>query len=140
MTNKVIVDIETMTSPWQKDLVTGFKKGEMMVISSGRQAGKSQIVAYQRLWEAVMNGTRQVQDLKLSEGTVYGARYYTVEPVGGNWLEMETWCMDTFGAPGDKIWDSGPAPLPAKRWYMNNRKFWFRTEKDRDWFILRWRS
>jgi hypothetical protein len=26
------------------------------------------------------------------------------------------------------------------RWYMNNRKFWFKTEKDRNWFMLRWSS
>ena len=119
-------------------------KGRGVIQITGRQTGKSVLnsmfsgQALQRLIDDVLN--RPVEDLLLSEGTVYGSRYYTVEPIGGSWLEMETWCYDTFGDPGDKIWDSGPAPLPAKRWYMNNRKFWFRNEKDRDWFIIKWRS
>lgn len=83
--------------------------------------------------------------LKLSEGRVYGARYYTVHPVpswelysedwGGvdAWAKMEEWCVETFGpTPEEGVW------TPGKRWYMNNAKFWFRTEADRDWFLLRW--
>ena len=122
------------------DKMSGFRKGEMMIMSAGRQLGKSLLngQALQRVMDDIME--RPVEDLKLSQGTVYGARYYTVEPIGGNWKDMEEWCGQTFGDPGDRIWDSGPAPLPAKRWYMNNRKFWFRHEKDRDWFILKWRS
>jgi hypothetical protein len=128
--------------PWQQRALDSIKqyKGRGLVQITGRGVGKSmintQMAAYKRLFDDVMG--RPVEDLLLSEGTVYGARYYCVEPVGGSWFDMETWSMDTFGAPGDKIWDSGPAPLPAKRWYMNNRKFWFRSEKDRNWFIVRW--
>jgi hypothetical protein len=82
-----------------------------------------------------------VSNMMLSEGTVYGSRYYTVEPVGGNWLDMETWCLETFGETGS-IWHETKSltPQPLQRWYGNNRKFWFKEEKDRDWFILRWRS
>lgn len=130
--------------PWQQRALDSIKqyKGRGLVQITGRGVGKStlntQMTAYKRMFDDVM--ARPVEDLVLSEGTVYGARYYCLEPVGGSWFEMESWCMDTFGAPGDKIWDSGPAPLPAKRWYMNNRKFWFRNLKDRDWFILRWNA
>jgi hypothetical protein len=115
-------------------------KGKGVVQITGRQTGKSYWTsqAIDRLMRDIMQ--QPISDLVLSEGTVYGSRYYTVEPVGGNWKDMELWCGESFGDPGDKIWDSGPAPLPAKRWYMNNRKFWFRNEKDRDWFIIRWRS
>jgi hypothetical protein len=127
---------------WQRQLINGMQqyKGKGMVQITGRQTGKSILSssAFQRLWQDMRAGP--VTDLLLSEGTVYGARYHCVEPVGGNWMDMETWCLDTFGAPGDKIWDLGPAPLPAKRWYMNNRKFWFREEKDRNWFIIKWQS
>ena len=77
-----------------------------------------------------------ITDLQLSEGTVYGARYYCVEPVGGNWPEMELWCHETFNDTGP-IWGE-TTPNPAMRWYANNSKFWFRTEKDRNWFIMRW--
>jgi hypothetical protein len=96
----------------------------------------TQMAAYKRLFDDIYQ--RPVEDLILSEGTVYGARYYCVHPVGGSWMEMEVWCLDTFGDPGSKMWGEDKAPEPALRWYMNNRKFWFRTEKDRNWFIVRW--
>ncbi len=130
--------------PWQQQIYDkltsgGVKPSELMIIGSGRRVGKSAFSAqaFQRLWDDIHN--RSIEDLKLSEGTVYGNCYYTVEPVGGNWADMEVWCTQTFGDPGDRIWDSGPAPLPARRWYMNNRKFWFRNEADRTMFILKWR-
>ena len=116
--------------------MTGFASKRIM--SMGRQMGKSWATqAYKRLMDDLQN--KPVEALICDEGKVYGARYYTVEPVGGVWYEMETWCMDTFGTPGIHMWDSGSVD-PAQRWYMNNRKFWFRNAKDRDWFILRWNS
>ena len=127
--------------PWQKqalDTITKFK-GRGFVQITGRNSGKSQMAAYKRMFDDVM--ARPVEDLVLSEGTVYGSRYYTVEPIGGSWLEMEAWCYDTFGETGN-IWSETKnlTPEPLQRWYANNRKFWFKESKDRDWFILRWRS
>jgi hypothetical protein len=126
---------------WQLDMLDKMikYKGKGVVQMTGRQIGKSAFsgLAFQRLWDDLH--ARPVEGLKLSEGTVYGSRYYCVEPYGGSWLEMEHWCHNAFGDPGDKIWDSGPAPLPAKRWYMNNRKFWFRDEADQLMFVMRWR-
>ena len=80
-----------------------------------------------------------VEQMICSEGTVYGLRYHTVEPIGGSWMDMEAWCFDTFGETSS-IWQETKTltPAPHKRWYMNNRKFWFRNEKDRTLFILRW--
>jgi len=84
----------------------------------------------------------KVINLDLSEGKVYGARYYTVEPqFGGHihtwfrtkWNEMVEWCVATYGpAPKDGVFE------PGGRWYTNNSKFWFREEQDREFFILRW--
>lgn len=129
--------------PYQEALITaiqngGFKRGEMMIMSAGRQTGKSMLnAAYSRLWNDIYQ--QPVTDLILSEGTVYGSRYYCVQPVGGSWKDMELWSTETFGAGNvHSIWGEERAPEPAQRWYMNNRKFWFRTEKDRNWFILRW--
>ena len=85
---------------------------------------------------------RPIEQLNLGEGTVYGSRYYTVEPVGGHWRQMEDWCIDTFGSSTGSIWAEEvdkKIPQPGERWYANNRKFWFREEKDRTMFILRWR-
>jgi hypothetical protein len=81
-------------------------------------------------------------ELKCDEGTVYGARYYTAQPIQldylygqshTEWNNMIKWCVDTYGpSPSDGIW------TPGARWYVNNAKFWFRKIEDRSWFMLRW--
>jgi hypothetical protein len=126
---------------WQKELIKKMAqyKGRGFTQITGRNTGKSTFSAkaFLRLWEDIH--TRPIQDLVLSEGKVYGSRYYCVEPVGGNWLEMEQWSLEHFGSVGDHIWGNEKAPEPAQRWYMNNRKFWFRDEMDRTIFVLKWR-
>jgi len=75
-------------------------------------------------------------ELELDEGRVYGARYLTVHPNNGwHWNEMMAWMVETFGPTAhDGVW------TPNMRWYANNARFWFRNEKDRNWFIMRWSS
>lgn len=124
------------------DQLGGVKPGEMYVITSGRQVGKSMFTAQaiERLMRDI--NSQPVEDLVLSEGRVYGARYYCVGPVGGNWREMEDWCISTYGSSTGSIWAEQVDKLTAKpgeRWYANNRKFWFRKESDRTLFILKWR-
>jgi len=82
--------------------------------------------------------------LELGEGRVYGARYWIVRPVPGwdpngdwggidTWQRMVKWLVETFGpTPEDGVW------TPGMRWYVNDARFYFRTEADRDWFLLRW--
>jgi hypothetical protein len=129
--------------PWQENILdqvmNGAKPGQITTMTSGRGVGKSHFTqqAIDRLMRDL--NSQPVSDLVLSEGTVYGSRYYCVEPVGGNWPDMETWCLDTYGNPGS-LWDKNKAPEPNARWYMNDRRFWFRTQRDRDWFIIRWSS
>lgn len=74
--------------------------------------------------------------LEYGEGRVYGSRYLTVAPMNaeGKWPEMMQWMVDTFGA----LDDTQGVFTPNQRWYANNAKFWFRNQKDRDWFVLRW--
>jgi hypothetical protein len=126
--------------PWQLDMLdkmSGFKPSELMVIGGVRQTGKSQVQAFMRLWNDIHY--QPVSDLKLSEGTVYGNRYHCVEPVGGSWIEMQEWCFNQFGDSGKHIWGSNETPEPQQRWYMNNRKFWFRDDADRLMFVMKWR-
>ena len=82
-------------------------------------------------------------------GTVYGKRYYTVAPIwvpdrngwhNDEWDQMMAWCVETFGPSKYSIWGENPTPDPMERWYANNAKFWFRDQRDRDWFTLRWSS
>lgn len=127
---------------WQIDLLDKMTKYKGVVQITGRQSGKSYWTsqAINRLMSDIMQ--QPISDLVLSEGTVYGSRYYTVEPVGGNWLEMEKWCLQTCGESTGSIWAEEKykhSARPGERWYGNNRKFWFRDEQDRMMFVLKWR-
>ena len=86
-------------------------------------------------WIPVMSEV-EAYTLIYDEGRVYGARYFTVQPSNGEpWHDMMAWMVETFGPTAhDGVW------TPGMRWYANNAKFWFRNEKDRDWFSLRWSS
>ena len=126
-----------MIQHWQEKIINGFKPGEMAIVTGGRQTGKSQMQAYMRMWNDIQQ--RPVEDLKLTEGTVYGSRYHCIEPVGGSWIEMQEWCFNQFGDSGKHIWGEKETPTHPQRWYMNNRKFWFRDEQDRLMFVMRWR-
>ena len=130
-----------MIQPWQLKILEHMTKykGRGLMQVTGRNTGKSAFSAQalKRLWDDLHS--RPIEDIKLSEGKVYGARYYTAEPVGGNWLDMEKWCLETFGSGEYPIWGEDKAPEPAQRWYKNNRKFWFRNECDRMVFVLKWR-
>jgi hypothetical protein len=130
--------------PWQEkifDQITagGFKPGEFVMMGGGRHVGKS--IMNQQIIDRLMRdlNSQPVSDLTLSEGTVYGARYYCVEPIGGNWSRFEDWCIKTYGKTTGSIWADKTTPEPGERWYANNRKFWFRNEADRTMFILKWR-
>lgn len=82
--------------------------------------------------------------LVLDEGRVYGSRYWIVHPIpswdpngdwGGidTWNNMVEWMVETFGPTAkDGVF------TPSQRWYVNNARFWFRNEADRDWFLLKW--
>jgi len=70
--------------------------------------------------------------LILDTGRIYGAKYYTVQLVFGNWKVLEAWARVTYGEPSG-VWDA-----ECGRWYMNDSKFWFRKESDLTMFILKW--
>ena len=128
--------------PWQLDMLdkmVQYKGKELKIFMSGRNLGKSAFSAQaiERLMRDL--NSNPISNIVLSEGTVYGSRYYTAEPIGGNWPEMEVWCYQTFGDDTYPIWGESKAPEPAQRWYGNNRKFWFRNEADRTMFVLKWR-
>ena len=130
-----------MIQPWQMSVLNklqSIKPNQLVLTMAGRRTGKSQMnsQAFMRLWDDIHN--RPVEELKLSEGTVYGSRYYCIEPVGGSWAKMELWCMQAFGETTGSIYGEN-VPEPAQRWYMNNRKFWFRDQADQLMFVMKWR-
>lgn len=73
--------------------------------------------------------------LEYGIGRAFGQEYLTVAPMNaeGKWQDMIEWMVKTFGPTAkDGVWTAD------QRWYANNAKFWFRDQKDRDWFVLRW--
>ena len=85
----------------------------------------------------ILKGVGYVFDyyLEHGRGTICGQEYLSVAPMNaeGMWSDMMAWMIKTFGpTPFDSIW------TPDQRWHVNNAKFWFRDQKDRDWFVLRW--
>ena len=76
----------------------------------------------------------------LGHGAVYDEQYYTVAPPmdGVPWRYMAAWCEETFGPSTGNIWIKSNIRTPNERWYQNNGKFWFRSEADLSWFLLRW--
>ena len=130
-----------MIPDWQTNVLNklqGIKPSQLILTMAGRGIGKSHLTnqAFLRLWDDIHN--RPVERLILSEGTVYDSPYYCVEPVGGSWTEMELWCMQAFGETTGSIYGEN-VPEPAQRWYMNNRKFWFRDQADQLMFVMKWR-
>lgn len=58
---------------------------------------------------------------------------YWVRPYNydiGEWQDMNQWMFNTMG---DNNWLTEHA-----RWVASNQKYWFRDERDRTMFILRW--
>ena len=129
-----------MIPDWQLAVLnkmSGLKKGELIMMTAGRRSGKSQMYMALHTWENLP--ARPVENLILTEGRVHGARYYCVENVGGNWREMEAWCFKQFGDVGSSIGWQESKNSKCHRWYMNNRKFWFRNEQDQLMFVMKWR-
>lgn len=80
---------------------------------------------------------------EISEGRVYGARYYTVQPKcdwgeAVPWYILQDWIEDMCGESSGTIWFDSGVPKAGERWYANNSKFWFRNKEDLEWFLLRW--
>jgi len=106
-----------------------------MIMNMARQSGKSTILMdWAKTLEQFVQGFR----LELSEGTVFGQKYYCAEPQGWIWRDfefkdMQAWCETTMGREPDTI-------TPNLRWYVSGGQFWFRDEADRVMFVMRWAS
>ena len=113
---------------------------EILAIASKKMSDQIDIDVLKAL------GVYKDVELDCSTGTIYGLRYYTVEPKNlewqdsrAMWEDMMLWCQGQFGETGS-LWreTKNLTPEPNQRWYANDRKFWFRDEADRTMFLLRW--
>lgn len=121
---------------YQQDLLDKVRSmPKNKVINISRQAGKSTVIAN---WARTLEEFAQGYKLEPSVGTVFGQDYFCIKPVGFIWngivwTEFENWCIESFGpTPKDGVWTADA------RWYANDGQFWFRDEKDRTMFVLRW--
>jgi hypothetical protein len=118
---------------WQQDAIDKQGVDGRLYMNMARQSGKSTIV---KNWAKTLEQFAQGFRLELSEGTVFGQKYYCVEPQGWIWRDfefkdMQAWCESTMERESDTI-------TPNLRWYVNGGQFWFRDETDRTMFVMRW--
>lgn len=118
---------------WQQDAIDKLGVDGRLYMNMARQSGKSTIV---KNWAKTLEQFAQGFRLEITEGTVFGQKYYCVEPLGWIWRDfefkdMQTWCEDTMGREPNSI-------TPNLRWYVNGGQFWFRDEADRTMFVMRW--
>lgn len=119
---------------WQQDLLEKIcTNSEKITMNMARQSGKSTMV---KNWAKTLEQFTQGFRLELTEGTVFGQKYYCVEPQGWIWREFEfkdmvAWCEETMEREPDTI-------TPNLRWYVNSGQFWFRDEADRTMFVMKW--
>lgn len=113
----------------------GFKKGEMAVISAGRQAGKSHY--YQKMLLNSIYNTNLCKEIMLPmfaepKYKFSRANWYVAEFDDKHYFEVEEWCAKHFG-PHPKN------PDAWSRWvHKYSEKIHFRDEKDYVLFMLRW--
>ena len=151
MTKKqtIVFDIETMESitktamQYQVNLVNsiaGYKPGEMVLFSAGRQTGKSMLMQVLKnryydtnLCKEIMLPMHPEPKYKFSR-----AKWYTVQ-LNGNatwrlsdeYNQIIDWCTEHFGEHPKK-------PDAWTRWYVGLGYINFRDAKDYEWFMLRW--
>ena len=97
-------------------------------MAAGRQFSKTDILDVRR-WIDEIN----VKRLETGYAEIQPKYPYWVKPLNysaDEWLKMEYWIVDTIGYSD---WS-----VEHARWVGSDRKYWFRDERDRTMFILRW--
>jgi hypothetical protein len=98
-------------------------------MAAGRQFGKTDITNMATRWIDEIN----VKRLETGYADNQPNWPYWVRPHNYDekeWYDMDKWLINIMG---DSNWHKENAP-----WVGSNRKYWFRNEADRTFFILRW--
>ena len=102
----------------------GFKRGEMFLISAGRQTGKSMF--YSNLCKEILLPMKPEPKYKFSR------EWYVAEYDWVHQYEVLEWCKQQFGPHPQN-------PDAWSRWCNHySERIHFRDEKDYAWFVLRW--
>ena len=121
------IDFESFTG--------GFKHGEMAIVASSRQSGKSHF--YQKMLLESIYNTNLCKEILLPmhlkpKYKFSRAHWYVAEFDWKNYDLVDAWCEQQFGPQPD-------CPDAWTRWYHHyTDKVHFRDEKDYVLFVLRW--
>jgi hypothetical protein len=85
-------------------------------MAAGRQFGKTGLTTDQIWWDEMWNNTPQLE-----------TGYADNQP---KWQAMSVWMTNTMG---NSNWS-----VEHARWVGSDRKYWFRDERDRTLFLLKW--
>jgi hypothetical protein len=124
--------------PFQQALLDkvsqGFKAGQMIIYSGGRQTGKSTLNQYYgKLWSN--NNLCKEIFLPMKPEPKYKfsrAKWYVVDYNWRDYDAVREWCTQQFG-PHPKNPDAW-----SRWWHSYADTIRFRDEKDYQWFLLRW--
>jgi hypothetical protein len=132
--------------------INSIPAGEMFVISSGRQVGKSMVIDMLKTRQRILGGNLCKEIIMPQEWTIDGARWYrpknknkykfsrqwfTVDLAPGPYsddIARLEWCRETFG----------PEPLRPDAWsrwtysFATHCQIKFRDAQDYEWYRLRW--
>ena len=99
-------------------------------MAAGRQSGKTGLTPDQIWWDEMWNNTPRLETGYADNQPKWP---YWVRPCNYSapeWLEMNVWMLEIFG---NCNWHTENA-----RWVGSDRKYWFRDERDRTLFLLKW--
>lgn len=119
--------------PYQQALLdkvsSGFKAGQMMIISAGRMTGKSYLnqLYNTNLCKEILLPMKPEPKYKFSRSNWYVADYDWVHQA-----EVLEWCSQQFGPHPQN-------PDAWSRWCNHySERIHFRDAKDYEWFVLKW--
>ena len=104
-------------------------------MAAGRQYGKTDILTRQQITDMATQWINEIDTKRLETGYAdnqpkwpYWIRPYNYDEQ--EWYDMDKWLLATMG---QNNWLTENA-----RWVGSNQKYWFRDERDRTMFILKW--
>ena len=113
-------------------LVDGYKRGEVVTISSGRQAGKSYL---NQLYNTNLCKEIMLDANKANKYNFSRAKWHEVHMMFKSYAPIQEridWCTENFGTQPN-------VPDAWTRWYLSGlTTLKFRDSKDYEWFTLRW--
>lgn len=131
----MVLDMDINSLSLYHQPLSGFKKGEMMVISTARQTGKSMLWDLETLnpCKEILFPMKPESKYKFSRAKWYSSKLKGngIWRLGNEYNEMIEWCTQHFGAH--------PKEQDAwSRWWVGVNDINFRDAKDYEWYVLRW--